>query len=195
MCSGRILFSAIHPKFVTTVRNLVKGYKHLKFDCLKPQKISAICYKLLYGDSWDSSLFQAPRQSGPLNWESLNTKVKHQLFACLFLLRFPHYLRAWNRLLGLIRWKLAKPNDFVGLFCMVMLCLFKNCLWISFWLQMILHPWLRYFLQILRKVKKRILFTTILIFFAQIWSLCPTEYVLFCILRHFYVSRMWNMGY
>lgn len=28
---------------------------------LKPQKISVICYKLLYGDSWDSSLFQAPR--------------------------------------------------------------------------------------------------------------------------------------
>ena len=53
-----------------------------------------------------NSLFQAPRWSGPLNWESAKTKIKRKetgasrggLFACPLLSRLPHYLRAWNRL-------------------------------------------------------------------------------------------------
>ena len=71
-----------------------------------------------------SSLFQASRLWGPLNWESANTKMRweetgerrgrqslsltsfflffppRQLFACLSLLCLPHYLRDWNRLKG-----------------------------------------------------------------------------------------------
>ena len=58
------------------------------------------------------TLFQAPRESGPLNWESANTKIKREetgerlfpfsrppTFACHPLSRLPYYLSAWDRLL------------------------------------------------------------------------------------------------
>ena len=77
-----------------------------------------------------NSLFQAPRFSGPLNWESAKTKIKRKetgasrdgLFAFPLLSRLPHYLRAWNRLSApqlsrFILWRngrRAKQPGFIG---------------------------------------------------------------------------------
>ena len=66
------------------------------------------------------SLFQAPRQLGPQNWESMNTspfpRSHAHIFKCLLLTQHLYYLEPWNRLcfffsqiLGLVFTFIQKP--------------------------------------------------------------------------------------
>ena len=90
-------------------RRIVDGKIYLRaFHCGSVSSVSRAC----------DGLFQAPRESGPLNWESANKKIK--LFANLFLSRLSHYLRAWNRLSvwlqsGRSQVRFPRPDQYSGL--------------------------------------------------------------------------------